>query len=41
MSCIAAVLRPQTLAILQGRDEARRVFADQADIAYTKREAAP
>ena len=32
------VVRPQTLASLQCRDGARRVFIDQAEIACTKRE---
>ena len=39
ISCMAVVVWPQTLASLQCRDGACRVFADQADIACTKREA--
>ena len=35
----AIVLRPYTLASLQCRDRVRRVFADRAGIARTKREA--
>ena len=38
LSSMAVVVRPYTLAPLQCRDGARRVVADQADIASTKRE---
>ena len=33
LSCIAVVVRPETLASLQRRDGARLVFTDHADIA--------
>ena len=36
---MAVVVSPYTLASLQCRDGARRVFTGQADIACTKREA--
>ena len=39
LSCMAVVVRPQTLASLKHRDGARRAFIDQADTACTKREA--
>ena len=37
--CIAAVVWPSSLAFLQCRDGACRVFSDQADMACTKRKA--
>ena len=39
MSCMAVVVRLQTLALLRCRDAARRVFTHQADIARNEREA--
>ena len=39
LPCMARVVCPWILASLQCRDEARRDFTDQADIAGTKREA--
>ena len=39
MSCMAVVVWLNTFAFLQRRCRAGRVFADQADIACTKREA--
>ena len=39
ISCMAVVVWPLTLAPLQSRDGACRVFTDQANIACTKREA--
>ena len=38
-SCMVVVEWPKTLASLQCRDNAGRVFTDQADIACNKREA--
>ena len=38
MSCVAVVVLPSTLASLQYRNGARRVFIDQADIARTERD---